>query len=57
MKIAPVVVGVAQKVAKDEKNQAIDVGAKTVEGFVKAIRKKWNPKIKIVHLETEHRRK
>ena len=57
MKIAPVVVGVAQKVAKDVKNQAIDVGAKAVEGFVKAIRKKWNPKIKIVHLETEYRRK
>ena len=57
MKIAPVVVGVAQKVAKDEKNQAIDVGAKAVEGFVKAIRKKWNPKIKIVHLETEYREK
>jgi len=39
LKIAPVVVGVAQKVAKDEKNQAIDAGAKAVEGFVKAIRK------------------
>ena len=40
LKIAPVVVGVAQKVAKDEKNQAIDAGAKAVEGFCKSNKKK-----------------
>lgn len=38
--VAPVVIGVAQKVAKDEKKQFVDVGVKAVEGFVKAIRKK-----------------
>ena len=38
--VSPVVVGVAQKVIKDEKKQVVDVGVKAVEGFVKAIRKK-----------------
>lgn len=38
--VAPVVVGVAQKVIKDEKKQVVDVGVKAVEGFVKAIKKK-----------------
>ena len=38
--ICQAIIGFKLGVSDDEKNQAIDAGAKAVEGFVKAIRKK-----------------